>query len=162
MKKTSASAITLGALLTAAAMIFSYIEAIVPLPLGVPGIKLGLANTVIVYALYKLGAKNAFLINLCRIILSSLLFGSFFSMLYALAGGLVSFGAMVLVKRFPIFSVCGVSMTGGVFHNLAQILVAAFIVQTPQVLLYFPVLVFAGILTGIVNGIIAVLCLKRF
>lgn len=160
--KISASELTLGAMLTAIALIFSYVEALVPFSIGIPGIKAGFANIVILYALYKLGDRYGLIINVCRICLSALLFGSLFSMLYSLAGGLVSFAAMVLFKRCRIFSTTGVSMAGGVFHNFGQILVAAFVVKTPQIIYYFPVLIFAGIITGIINGIIATLCLKRF
>ena len=163
MQKTHLSSrpLALGGMLTALALIFSYVEMFIPISIGIPGIKLGFANIVIVYALYKLGGKYAFLVNICRIVLSGLLFGSVFSTLYALAGGLVSFGGMYLLKRAGCFSTAGVSLAGGVFHNLGQIIVAAFVVHTVQVLYYFPVLVFAGIATGAINGIIATLCLKK-
>ena len=108
-------------MLTALALIFSYIEFLVPLPIAIPGIKLGLANIVVLVCLYTLGERYAFLINCTRIVLAALLFGSVFSALYALAGGLVSFAVMALLKRADAFSVCGVSMAGGVFHNLAQL-----------------------------------------
>ena len=153
--------IATGAVLTSLALIFSYVEFLVPIPLGIPGIKLGLANIIIVFALYMLDAKYAFAINIVRITLSGLLFGSVFSIFYALAGGLLSLLAMFLAKKTNLFSVCGVSMAGGVFHNLGQILVAMIVVATPQVLLYFPVLIFAGIATGIVNGILATLIMSR-
>ena len=153
--------LALGGMLTALALIFSYIEFLVPVSVGIPGIKLGFANIVIVYALYKLGAREAFLINVCRVVLAGLMFGSAFSILYALSGALVSFCGMALLRRTGLFSTAGVSMAGGVLHNLGQIAVAAFVVQTAQVLLYFPVLVFAGIATGIVNGILAALCLEK-
>lgn len=157
----SSRPVALGGMLTALALIFSYVEMLIPVSIGIPGIKLGFANIVIVYALYKLGGKYAFLVNICRIVLSGLLFGSVFSTLYALAGGLASFGAMFLLKKAGCFSTAGVSLAGGVFHNLGQIIVAAFVVRTVQVLYYFPVLVFAGIATGAVNGIVAALCLRK-
>lgn len=160
-KRNASSSVALGGMLTALALIFSYVEFLVPISVGIPGIKLGFANIVIVYAIYKLGPVQAFWINICRILLAGLLFGSVFSILYALSGGLVSFCGMVLLKKPGVFSTAGVSMAGGVLHNLGQIVVAAFVVQTAQVLLYFPVLIFAGILTGIVNGIVATLCLRR-
>lgn len=160
-KAPPARVIALGGALTALALIFSYVEMLIPFSIGVPGIKLGLANTVIVYALYKLGDRYAFFVNICRIILSGLLFGSVFSTLYALSGGLLSFAVMAALKKWGIFSEAGVSMGGGVAHNLGQLLVAMFVVKTPQVMAYFPVLVFAGIAAGILNGIIAKLCLDR-
>ncbi len=148
-------------MLAAVALIFSYIEAIIPFSIGMPGIKLGFANIVIVYTLYRFDGKYAFAVNIVRILLAALLFGSVFSALYALAGGMVSLCAMILVKKAGVFSVTGVSMTGGVFHNLGQLIVAACVVQTPQVIIYFPVLIFSGIAAGIVNGIAAQLCLNR-
>ena len=146
--------------LTALALIFSYIEFLVPLPIAIPGIKLGLANIVVLVCLYLLGEKYAFLINCTRIALAALLFGSVFSALYALAGGLVSFAVMALLKRTDRFSVCGVSMAGGVFHNLAQLTVAGFLVESAQVFYYFPVLMLSGMATGIGIGILATLILR--
>ncbi|MBR3395085.1 MAG: Gx transporter family protein [Firmicutes bacterium] len=146
--------------LTALALIFSYIEFLVPLPIAIPGIKLGLANLDVLVGLYLLGEKYAFFINCTRIALAALLFGSLFSALYALAGGIISFAAMALLKRTGIFSVCGVSMAGGVFHNLAQLTVAALLVETVQVYYYFPVLLLSGMATGIGIGVLATLILR--
>ena len=147
--------------LTALALIFSYIEFLVPLPIAIPGIKLGLANIVCLVCLYALGEKHAFLINVTRIALAALLFGSVFSALYALAGGVVSFAVMALLKRTKRFSVCGVSMAGGVFHNLAQLAVAGLLVESAQVFYYFPVLLLSGMATGIGIGILATLILRN-
>ena len=146
--------------LTALALIFSYIEFLVPLPIAIPGIKLGLANIVCLVCLYALGERYAFLINVTRIALAALLFGSVFSALYALAGGVVSFAVMALLKRTKTFSVCGVSMAGGVFHNLAQLAVAGFLVESAQVFYYFPVLLLSGMATGIGIGVLATLILR--
>ena len=146
--------------LTALALIFSYIEFLVPLPIAIPGIKLGLANIVCLVCLYALGEMHAFLINVTRIALAALLFGSVFSALYALAGGVVSFAVMALLKRTKRFSVCGVSMAGGVFHNLAQLAVAGLLVESAQVFYYFPVLLLSGMATGIGIGILATLILR--
>ena len=146
--------------LTALALIFSYIEFLVPLPIAIPGIKLGLANIVCLVCLYALGEKHAFLINVTRIALAALLFGSVFSALYALAGGVVSFAVMALLKRTKRFSVCGVSMAGGVFHNLAQLAVAGLLVESAQAFSYFPVLLLSGMATGIGIGILATLILR--
>ena len=146
--------------LTALALIFSYIEFLVPLPIAIPGIKLGLANIVVLVCLYLLGEKYAFFINCTRIALAALLFGSLFPAPYALAGGIISFAAMALLKKTGIFSVCGVSMAGGVFHNLAQLTVAAFLVETAQVYYYFPVLLLSGMATGIGIGVLATLILR--
>lgn len=148
-------------MLAAVALIFSYIEAVIPFSVGIPGVKLGFANIVIVFTLYRFDGRYAFAVNLVRILLAGLLFGSAFSALYALAGGMISLCAMILLKKGGVFSVTGVSMAGGVFHNLGQLVVAACVVQTAQVVIYFPVLIFSGIAAGIVNGIAAQMCLNR-
>ncbi len=156
----SSRAAALG-VVTALALIFSYIEFLVPLPIAIPGIKLGLANIVVLVCLYALGPRYAFFVNVTRIALAALLFGSLFSALYALAGGLVSFAAMALLRRTHLFSPAGVSMAGGVFHNLAQLSVASLLVESAQVFYYFPVLLFAGLATGIGIGILGTLILRR-
>lgn len=161
MEKRSAARLTTCALLSALALIVSYIEFLLPLNVGLPGIKLGLANIVVVLALYYLGPQYALLINLIRIALAALLFGSLFSGLYALAGGLVSLAVMVLLKKTGLFSITAVSMAGGAFHNLAQLIVAALVASTSDVFLYLPVLFIAGIATGIFNGIVSNLVLRK-
>lgn len=150
-----------GAILTALAMIFSYVEAILPFTIGIPGVKLGIANIVIVIALYKFGIKMALTINVIRIIVSGLLFSGTFGILYSLAGGVLSFLAMILIKKFKCFSIVGVSLTGGVFHNVGQLLTAAFLVSNLKMFVYFPVLLFSGLITGIINGIVAGLVLEK-
>ena len=123
---------------------------------GIPGFKLGFANIMIIIAIYALDARFAFGINLFRIILSALLFGTPFSMMYSLAGGMLSLIVMLVLKKTNLFSVIGVSMAGGVFHNLGQLCVAAFAVSNIRMFIYFPVLVFTGIATGIGTGDIRV------
>lgn len=151
----------LSAALTALALIFSYIEFLLPLPMPAPGMKLGLSNLVILVALYRLGARNALTVNIVRILLAGLLFGNVFSMLYSLAGGLLSFVVMCLLKQTNLFSMTGVSMAGGVAHNLGQIAVAALVVSDPRIFYYFPPLLLAGMLTGILIGILGYLICKR-
>lgn len=146
---------------TALALIFSYVEALIPFQIGIPGIKLGLANLIVVIALYKLGPKEAFCLSVVRIVLSGFLFANLFSILYSLAGGVLSFAVMALLKKCGTFSVYGVSMAGGVFHNIGQILVAMAVVESFRVAYYIPVLLAAGILTGLVIGIVAGEMLKR-
>lgn len=148
------------AMLTALALIFSYIEFLVPISIGLPGIKLGIANIVIVVAIYRLGGGYGFVINIARILLSALLFGNMFSAIYALCGGLLSLAVMLLLKKTGWFSVVGVSMAGGVFHNVGQILMAILLVGSGKVLYYFPVLLLAGMATGIINGFIDTLVLR--
>lgn len=149
------------AVLTTVALIFSYVELLIPISVGIPGIKLGLANIVIVMALYTLGPGYALVVNLVRIALSALLFGNAFSIIYALAGGVLSFLAMLLIKQFSCFSIVGVSMAGGVIHNLGQMACAALVMQTAKIFGYFPVLTVAGIITGIFTGLVAALALKN-
>ena len=159
-KTFGANKLTQCAMLTALALIFSYIEFLVPISIGLPGIKLGIANIVIVVAIYKLGGTYGFVINIARILLSALLFGNMFSAIYALCGGLVSLAIMLLLKKTNLFSVVGVSMAGGVFHNVGQILMAIILVGSGKVLYYFPVLLLAGMATGIINGFIDTLILR--
>lgn len=147
-------------MLTALALIFSYIEFLIPISIGLPGIKLGIANVVIVVAIYKLGASYGLVINIARILLAALLFGNMFSAIYALCGGLLSLIVMVLLKKTNLFSIVGVSMAGGVFHNVGQILIATVLVSSVKALYYFPVLLFAGLVTGIINGVISTLILR--
>jgi len=146
---------------TALALIFSYVEALIPFHIGIPGIKLGLANLIVVIALYKMGAKEAFCLSVVRIVLSGFLFANLFSIIYSLAGGVLSLAVMVLLKKCGTFSVYGVSMAGGVFHNIGQIMVAMAVVESFSVAYYIPVLLVAGILTGLVIGIVAGEMLKR-
>lgn len=146
---------------TALALIFSYLETFIPIPLGIPGIKLGLANLLTVILLYKRNAKEAFLLSIARIVLSGFLFGNMFSILYSLAGGLVSLFVMAVLKHSGKFSVMGVSAAGGVAHNMGQLLVAMAAVETYRVGYYFPVLLVAGLLTGLLIGIAAGQILSR-
>lgn len=156
VQKLSASAA-----LTALALIFSYIELLIPISFGIPGIKLGLANVVALVALYTLGASYSLSINVLRVLLSGLLFGNVFAIVYSLAGALLSFLVMLLLKKTDRFSIVGVSMAGGVFHNLGQITVAALVVENSKLFYYFPALLFAGMATGILIGIVGFSVCKR-
>lgn len=160
-KNTLAYKIGLSSILAALAMIFSYIEAIMPLSIGVPGIKLGIANLVIIIALYKLDGRYAFAINLLRIIVAGLLFSGIFGMFYSMAGGILSLLTMILLKKTNLFSVVGISLAGGVMHNLGQVILASLLVSNIKVFIYFPVLIFSGIATGILIGIVAMIILQK-
>lgn len=153
--------ITISALMAALALIFSYIEVIIPFNPGIPGIKLGIANLVIIITLYYLGSKYAFTVNLVRVLIAGLLFTGFFGAAYSLAGALLSFAVMIFLKRTKLFSVVGISMAGGVAHNLGQLLVAAFLIANTKVFLYFPVLIFSGMISGAAIGVLSYLILKR-
>lgn len=143
------------AMLTALAMIFGYVEALIPIGFGIPGVKLGLANIVIVIALYILPNYQVFVIQLMRIVLVSFLFGNMSMMLYSLVGGMLSLLVMCYLKRMDIFSVTGVSIAGGVSHNIGQLVVAVLVVQNLKIAFYFPALMIAGLVTGCVIGMLA-------
>lgn len=140
---------------TAFAVILSYIEVLIPFNFGIPGMKLGLANLAIVLAIYYIGAKEALLINIIRIVIIGLLFGNVFSILFSLAGGLFSFLLMYICKKTGLFNIITISAVGGVSHNVGQLVVASFVVKTYGILYYIPVLIITGLITGILIGIVA-------
>lgn len=147
---------------TALTLILSYVEMLIPVNFGIPGVKLGLANLVIVIVLYKTEWKEALLLSVVRVVLAGFLFGNMFSIFYSLAGGMLSLAVMAFLKRREAFSVIGVSIAGGVSHNIGQLAVAMAVVETYQVGYYLPVLLIAGALTGFVIGILSAEILKRF
>ena len=130
---------------TALALIFSYVETLIPINFGIPGVKLGLANLVIVIALYKMKLTEVYLLSVVRVLLS----------------GFLSLTVMALLKKSKGFSVMGISVAGGVFHNVGQLIVAMLVVETFSVSYYFPVLLVAGLITGLVIGIVSAEMLKR-
>ena len=158
---TNTKKITIAALMAALALIFSYVEVLIPFNIGIPGIKLGIANIVIIIVLYYLGPKYAITVNVVRVLIAGLLFNGLFGALYSLAGAVVSFIVMIALKKTNIFSVVGVSMAGGVAHNLGQILIAAILVANLKIFLYFPVLIISGVITGAIIGILAGLMLRK-
>ena len=157
----SARRVALTGLLAALALIFSYVEALVPFNAGVPGIKLGLANLVPLIILYRLDARYAFAANLIRVFLAGLLFSGMFAALYSLAGSVTSFLVMYLLKKTNLFSMIGVSTAGGVFHNIGQLCVAILAVSGPQLIHYLPVLIISGMIAGIIVGIGGTILLDR-
>ena len=146
---------------TALALIFSYVELLIPINFGIPGAKLGLANLVIIIVLYKTDWKEALLLSVVRIVLAGFLFGNLFGILYSLAGGILSLAVMALLKRSGAFSIIGVSMAGGVSHNVGQLIMAMLVVETYAVGYYLPVLLIAGLITGTLIGIVGREMLKR-
>ena len=146
--------LTMAALLAALALIFSYVESMVPSPVAIPGVKLGVANLVVLIALYQLDFRYAIAINMVRIVVSGLLFSGVFGILYSLAGGMLSLVVMWILKKTGLFSIVGVSMAGGVAHNIGQILVASVVVSDIKMFAYLPVLMFSGIISGILIGFI--------
>ena len=148
-------------ILVALAMILSYIESLIPAFVAVPGVKIGLANAVTVFAIYFLGRRFAIGISLVRVVLSSLLFGTAVSLIYSLSGAVLSFIGMALLSRARVFSTVGVSVAGGVLHNIGQIIAACFVLGSAGVLFYLPPLLISGTLAGVVIGVIAGIVLSR-
>ena len=153
-RNSKARRVALYGMLTALAFILSYVESLVPVTVGIPGVKLGLANLVVLIALYTLDLKGAFVISVVRIVLSGLTFGGLFSMLYSLAGGLLSFAVMAILSRKKVFGTVGVSVCGGVAHNIGQLLVAMAVLETESVWYYFPVLLISGSVAGVLIGLL--------
>lgn len=139
----------------ALALVCSYVESLIPSFFGIPGAKLGLTNIVVILMLYSIGVKEAFTVSMLRIVLSGFLFGNLFGILYSLAGGIFSFFCMVLLKRTKIFHIISISAAGGIAHNLGQIMVAAAVVENINLFYYFPMLMLAGAITGILIGVAA-------
>ena len=153
--------IALIGLLIALALVLSYLESLVPLSFAIPGIKLGLPNLVIVFALYRLRWPTAAAISLLRVLLVALLFGSALSLAYSAAGAAFSLFVMCMLKRSGRFGCTGVSVAGAVAHNLAQIAAAALLLETSSLAWYFPVLCLSGTLAGICIGLLSALLVKR-
>ncbi|MDE6722701.1 MAG: Gx transporter family protein [Eubacterium sp.] len=160
--KNKAQTVALYGIMVALAFVFSYFESLIPFSVGIPGVKLGLANLVVVVALYSMKPSQAFSISLIRILLTSLTFGNItVSLPYSLCGGLLSFVVMYFAKKTKL-SVIGVSMLGGICHNIGQIIVAAIIMETSKIAYYLPVLLVAGLITGLLLGIVSKTVINRF
>lgn len=158
--KLDVKKMALCALFTAFAMILSYVEALIPIPFPVPGMKLGLANLAIIMVMYLYSWKEAFLVSVMRIILTSLLFGTGMSFAFSIAGGVLSLIIMALIKKSKLLPMFGVSMVGGVMHNLGQLIIAMIIIKTTKLGYYFAILMVTGAVTGILNGYLGSLGLK--
>lgn len=149
------------ALNVALAFVLSYLESLVPINIGVPGIKLGLANLVVVTALYTLPKGDAFFISMVRIVLSGLTFGGVFSLVYSFAGGILAFAVMLFAKKIRGVSVVGVSVLGAAVHNVGQILAAAVVMKNFGIFYYLPVLLIAGGITGLAIGLLSRIIISR-
>ena len=148
-------------LMAAVALILSYVEALFPpIYAAVPGIKVGLPNIVIIFMLYRFGLKEAAAVSLVRLAAVALLFGSVMTLAYSLAGAVLSLTLMALCKRFNIFTTVGVSVVGGVSHNLGQIIVAMIVMETAQIGYYMVVLAITGTIAGVFIGLAGNLLLK--
>lgn len=146
---------------TSLALILSYVESLIPLPFGVPGMKLGLANLVILVALYQMKVADVYTLMVVRVLLSGFLFGNYFSIIYSLAGGICSLSMMIFFKKREGYTKIGISMAGGVFHNVGQCIAAGVVVSTFKIVYYLPVLLITGLVTGFLTGIVAREVLKR-
>lgn len=153
--KSTGRACALLGMLLALALLCSYVESLIPLNFGVPGIKLGLTNIVVILTMYLVGLKEAFLVSVSRIVLVGFLFGNPFTIVYSLAGGMLSFLVMVFLKNVLKLNIISISAAGGVFHNLGQLIVAALVVWNMNLLYYMSILFFAGLLTGVLIGIVS-------
>lgn len=146
---------------TTLALILSYVETLIPLFIGIPGAKLGLANLILVYVLYRMNEKDALLVSVMRILLSGFMFGNMMSIIFSLTGMLFSFCVMVLMKKTDGFSVLGVSTAGGCMHNIGQLSVALVVTQTKGLVYYIPFLLLTGLGTGLLIGILVKLMLHH-
>lgn len=145
----------------ALAMVLSYFESFIPVFIAVPGVKPGLANIVTIIALKELGLKDAFVISIARIILSGILFGNITVILYSLAGAILSILAMSFLSKIKIFSVTGISIIGGVMHNLGQVIMASLLLDSGSIMYYMAVLTVTGTVSGALVGILAGIIITR-
>ena len=153
--------ITRMGLLVALAMVLSWVESLIPLSVAVPGIKMGLANLVVLLALYRLDGKAAWTVSLVRVALVAATFGNAFSLWYSLAGAILSLLVMSGLKRWGKCSLLGVSIAGGVSHNLGQILVAMAVLSSSAILYYLPVLLVSGVVAGVCVGVAGAILVRR-
>lgn len=148
-------------LMVSLCLILTYVEVLIPLNFAIPGAKIGLSSIVVVFALYNSGIKSAFGINIVRILLAGFLFANPIMITYSIAGGLLSFIMMVLIKKLKIFSLISVSITGGIFHNIGQIIAAYFYLGSDKVIYYLPFLLIFGLIAGLLTGIIGSIVVER-
>lgn len=146
-------------ILTSVALVLGFVEHLIPIT-AIPGVKLGLSNTVLLYALYLLDAKSAVALMVLKVGLSGVLFGGPAAMMYSFAGGVLSLGAMLLIRKVPSVSVIGVSVCGALCHNIGQMAVACFVVESRAILAYLPVLLVSAAITGVLTGVIAKYAIK--
>ena len=161
-KNTQAERIAVCGMLLALMLVLGFVESRLPVAAGVPGIKLGLSNGVLIFAVYMLNVPAAYLLMGLKVLLSGMLFGSPSAMMYAFAGGLLSLTVMVLLSRMKGLSPVVVSMVGGLAHNVGQVLLAMFILNTPKLIYYMAILMVVGMVTGLATGLAASGIISRF
>lgn len=137
----------------AVAMVFSYLESLIPLNIAVPGVKLGFANLVTIVVLFKLDAGSAWLVSIVRVVLSALLFGNLSVMVYSLAGAVLSLLVMTVCMKLKLLDILGTSISGAVSHNAGQVIMAAVLMKSGNIMLYIPVLCISGTIAGVCIGI---------
>ena len=145
----------------AIAMVFSYIESLIPLKIAVPGVKLGLANLVTIVVMVKMDTRSAWMVSLVRVLLSALLFGNMSVMIYSLAGAVLSLIVMTVCMRFRIFGITGMSILGAVSHNAGQVIIAASLMKSGNILIYIPVLCISGTIAGVCIGLAGAVLVKN-
>lgn len=155
-KKLTTLAVTV-----AVAMILSFVESRIPAFVAIPGVKVGLANIAVIFALYKLGWKESVVVSIVRVFLVALLFGSVVSLAYSIAGAILSLSLMILLRRIGIFTEVAVSVVGGITHNIGQILVAFLLLETSVVFYYLPFLLLSGVIAGIAVGVVSAILVKK-
>ena len=143
------------------ALILSFIESRIPAFVAIPGVKVGLANIAIIFMLYKFGVKSAIIVSLIRVFLVSMLFGNPVSLFYSISGAVLSFAVMLTLKTLTPLKEVAVSVSGGISHNVGQIIAASILLETDVVMYYLPFLMVSGTIAGIVVGIVAALLIKR-
>ena len=162
MRNKSAQRVAVSGLLTSLMLVLGLIERQFPLTAAIPGIKLGLANSVLLYALYMLGIKQSIVLMLLKALMSWVIYTNMSAMLYSLAGGVLSLLAMILLSRMKGISIIGVSALGAVFFNVGQILMAVIMLNTPQLMVtYLPILMVSGVVTGVLTGVVAQMVMKH-
>ena len=162
MRNKSAQRVAVSGRLTSLMLVLGLIERQFPLTAAIPGIKLGLANSVLLYALYMLGIRQSIVLMLLKALMSWVIYTNMNAMFYSLAGGVLSLLAMILLSRIKGVSIIGVSALGAVFFNVGQILMAVIMLNTPQLMVtYLPILMVSGVVTGILTGVVAQMVMKH-
>lgn len=157
----STKKLTILSLLLGMALILSYIESLIPYNFVIPGIKIGLCNIAIIFTLYKLGIKEAFIVSLLRVLIMGILFNNGITFIYSLIGAILSLFSMYIIKRFNLLDEYGVCITGAIFHNIGQLLAAYVLLNTSTVIYYLPYLLLSGVITGFIIGTLAYMMIKR-
>lgn len=159
-EKISVKKIAIIAIFVTLALVLSYVDSLIPLAIMVPGIKIGLANIVIILSLYMIGEKETILISTIRVILSSLLFGTMLTFAYSMTGAILSLIIMIILKKRTTLATMTISIIGAVSHNIGQIIMAVIIMSTKEIIYYLPILMITGVISGTIIGVLASLLIQ--